>query len=478
MSFQTNLSIINFTPYDWTGYVLSETTGLIEWDFPKALASGREPYCPSVDVANEDEIGESYEASIIVDVSHGSTPTAAQADWPFSWIDQAHPIADLKLAVSGDSQDGYDYAISAELGQYGTMRNPKGSTISIPLSDQAWSPFILVGNNTSLEGNNPPLDWMEQNLPTIGCLTLQDIVLPGSHDAGISEINYAHGGNAANTQAQFLNIEGQLQAGIRYFDIRPSISHGQFYTGHYTDQLGANGESIADIISDINSFTAKGFNELIILELSHSLDTDNDYDAFDDTQYSNLLTQISKNLKHLYTGHGSDLLTTVPLSDFISSGPAIVVICDERDKNWLSANKFLNKGFYGPGQLPVYNNYADTTELNTMQQDQYTKFAAQTKKPDNPDQLFLLSWTFTQNVADAIGIGGSGSSLLESATYFNGFLPQTGGTVPYTGPVTWAQKVGSVPNIIMIDNVPGDNRFLVTLCIGMTRWFSKDKACS
>ncbi len=41
MSMQTNLSIINFTPYDWTGYVLSETTGLIEWDFPKTLASGR-----------------------------------------------------------------------------------------------------------------------------------------------------------------------------------------------------------------------------------------------------------------------------------------------------------------------------------------------------------------------------------------------------------------------------------------------------
>lgn len=41
MSFQTNLSIINLTPYDWTGYTLAETTGLIEWDFPKTLASGK-----------------------------------------------------------------------------------------------------------------------------------------------------------------------------------------------------------------------------------------------------------------------------------------------------------------------------------------------------------------------------------------------------------------------------------------------------
>ncbi|KAJ9638099.1 hypothetical protein H2204_004410 [Knufia peltigerae] len=467
MSFQTNLSIINLTPYDWTGYTLAETTGLIEWDFPKTLASG-----------------DTYEASIVVDTSQGSNPTKAQADWPFSWIDQAHPVADLKISVSGEGDGdggGYEYAINAVLDQFGTQRNPKGSTISIPLYDQAWSPFLLVGDNTSLAGNNPPLDWMEQSLPFIGCLTLQDIVLPGSHDAGMSQINYAHGGDSDNSQTQTLSVGGQLEAGMRYFDIRPSISHGQFYTGHYTDQLGANGESMADIISDVNAFTAKGFNELVVLELSHSLDTDSGYDAFNDAQYKNLLTQLS-GLKYLYTGHASDVLTTVKLGEFISSSPAVVVVCDERDLNWLSANKFSGKGFYGPGQLPVYNNYADTTDLDTMRQDQWTKFSSQVETPQTPNQLFLLSWTFTQDVLGAIGIGfggatEDGTSILESATYFNNFLAQTGGTVPYTGPLEWAKKAGKPPNIILIDNVPTDNRFLATLCLGMTRWFNRQQKC-
>ncbi|KIW11624.1 hypothetical protein PV08_10926 [Exophiala spinifera] len=470
MAFQTNLSLINLTPYDWTGYTLAETTGLIEWDFPKTLASG-----------------DTYQASIVIDTSHGSNPTQAKADWPFSWIDQAHPVADLKISVSGDDGDGadYSYAIDATLEQFGTQRNPKGSTISIPLYEDAWSPFLLVGDNGSLAGNNPPLDWMEQNLGLIGCLTLQDIVLPGSHDSGMSQINYAHGGTADNSQTQTLSVLGQLEAGVRYFDVRPSISHGQFYTGHYTDELGANGESMADIVSDVNAFTGRGFNELVVLELSHSLDTDSGYGAFSDAQYRDLLTQLSRGLEHLYTGHASDVLTTVRLSDFISSSPAVVVVCDERDKSWLSANGFLGKGFYGSGQMPVYNSYADTTELDTMRQDQWAKFSAQAKNPDTPDQLFLLSWTFTQDVLGAIGIGlgigadggADGTSIRDSAAYFNGFLAQTGGAVPYTGPLEWAKKAGKPPNIIMIDNVPTDNRFLATLCLGMTRWFNRDEKC-
>ncbi|KAK5031227.1 hypothetical protein LTS07_004962 [Exophiala sideris] len=442
MSISTNLSIINFTPYDWTQIGTSNTAGLTEWTFPKSLASGQ-----------------AYGAEIVV-----NKPAQAQAQWPFTWADDTNPVANLTLAVSGSS-----YSINAALDQYSTENNPKGSVVNIPLASETWSPFILVGNESNLAGNNPPTDWMAQNLPYIGCLTLQDMVIPGSHDAGMSEINYPREGTAANSQTQTLNITGQLQAGIRYFDIRPTISHGQFYTGHYTDELGANGESIADIISDINRFTAKGNKELIILELSHTLDTDTGYQAFSDSQYSSLLSQFRTGTKNLYTGHGADVLTKLPLSDFISNSPAVVIVCDERNTSWLASNGFRNKGFYSSSQFPVYNNYADTTDLATMQKDQYTKLVAQTKTPDNAAQLFLLSWTFTQNVIDAVGLGGD--TLRQSATYFNGFLAQVGGSVPYTGPVTWVAEKAGLPNIILIDNVPTNNRFLTVMAIGLTRFY-------
>jgi hypothetical protein len=58
------------------------------------------------------------------------------------------------------------------------------------------------------------------------------------------------------------------------------LSNGQWVSGHYSEVgdvwLGGNGQSLADIVKQINSFTSQ-YKELIIINLSHTLDTDNDY---------------------------------------------------------------------------------------------------------------------------------------------------------------------------------------------------------
>ncbi|EXJ79162.1 hypothetical protein A1O3_08663 [Capronia epimyces CBS 606.96] len=450
MATYTNLSLVNYTPYTWSEIGLSGTYGVPEWDFPKTLESGQ-----------------TYDAQIIIDETTMTSPSQTQAQWPFTWIDNTHPVANLKISVSGNSDDGYTSVIKAELDAFGISNNAKGSTIEIPLQNEQWSPFILVGDQNSLAGNHPPTNWMAQNLPYIGCLTLQDLVLPGSHDAGMSTIKYPAGGDSDNTQTQSLDIYGQLQAGVRYFDIRPTISHGAYYTGHYTGDLGANGQEMSAIVADINQFTSEGNNELIILELSHSSDTDDKYQAFDDGQYNDLLFELWNNTQHLYTGHKSDVLTTVPLTDFISKGPAVVVICDERNSSWLQNHRFQGRGFYSSDQVPIYNSYSDTTDLDTMRKDQYTKLVAQAKSPDRADQLFLLSWTGTQNIIDVIGLG---SSIQGLASLFNGHLAQVGSNVPYTGPISWAEKV-KPPNIILIDYVSTD-RFLTSITVGLTRFYN------
>src|SRR5689334_21145270 len=69
------------------------------------------------------------------------------------------------------------------------------------------------------------------------------------------------------------NIHGQLMAGSRWFDIRPVIGNGgQLLTGHYSGQkapvFGINGQALADIVDDVNRFTAAN-PELVVLSLSH-----------------------------------------------------------------------------------------------------------------------------------------------------------------------------------------------------------------
>ena len=67
--------------------------------------------------------------------------------------------------------------------------------------------------------------------------TLQDIVIPGAHDAGMSVLSGTGGQqagtiNPCNTLTQKMNIEQQLNAGIRMFDLRAGTYQKQLYAKH------------------------------------------------------------------------------------------------------------------------------------------------------------------------------------------------------------------------------------------------------
>jgi hypothetical protein len=67
----------------------------------------------------------------------------------------------------------------------------------------------------------------------------------------------------ANVKTQTLNIQQQLEQGIRYFDIRPVVDGGEWFTGHYgcpngfTGCQGRKGQSVSSSFSLLLS----GINE-------------------------------------------------------------------------------------------------------------------------------------------------------------------------------------------------------------------------
>ncbi|KAF9022695.1 PLC-like phosphodiesterase [Hymenopellis radicata] len=306
-----------------------------------------------------------------------------------------------------------------------------------------------------------PTDWMQANIGTLGSRPLRHICIPGSHDAGMSEIN---GGtafsDAANTQTQTLSIGGQLTAGSRYFDIRPVITAGTYSTGHYSDITaidswqGSNGQSIADVISDINSFTSAN-KELVIINLSHAYDTDagnSDYPIFTQGQWDALFDQLT-GINHLYVDpNPTDVdpnptavdLSTVTLSTFIASSPAVVVIVQPDDT--IDLGDYASQGFYHYSQLNAYNEYADTSTLSTMESDQLAKMAAQRGTPDQ--SYFLLSWTLTQSTLDVLGFG---DSILELADKADPAL--------YTA-LPPKLSTSTYPNILFIDNFQNDGKMV------------------
>lgn len=389
------------------------------------------------------------------------------AEFYYTLDDGTKNSIQLALEVDGKAGD-YDVRLHANFDGIKTQNNPSSVDVGFLDDQDEWTPFIVAGDKGSYVGNNPPTDWMKQNLPFLGCRTLQELALPGSHNAGMSKVQYSTAfSTSSNTQTQKLDILGQLNAGIRYFDLRPVISHGDYYTGHYSHvddvdaTVGSVGQKMSDIIDNINRFTDANA-ELVILYLSHTFNTDEDYEVFNDAEWNGLLHDLADGLKHRWTVKQDGPLTKLPLSDFIKNGPAVVTIVDERDKAYLDKQGFTGKGFFPASAFPKYDNYANTNDLDKMRDDQYKKFTQQISKPDDKNQVFLLSWTMTLLDVDNLNLL---DKITTRADFVNNRLAALTGDKGRLSPFLWDKKL---PNIVLIDNVK-DNRHLTALSVGFNR---------
>lgn len=138
---------------------------------------------------------------------------------------------------------------------------------------------------------------MHQSLRTRGDRPLSQICIPGTHDAAMGGLTCAHqlleDIVARFTPTQSQSIDRQLELGSRYLDIRPEMSHRAGWTGHNDSTFGALGQSMQSIINAVNAFTAK-HQELIILNLSHATQTDDNFIPLNQGEWNQLLKQLSK----------------------------------------------------------------------------------------------------------------------------------------------------------------------------------------
>lgn len=287
----------------------------------------------------------------------------------------------------------------------------------------------------------------------------------------MSRVRYSTAGSwASNTMTQETNILEQLNAGARYLDIRPVISHASYYTGHYTKTdsfgwQGSAGESIDEMIAEVNEFTSSNA-ELVILHLSHTANTDTDYSPFDEKEWESLLYKLYKNLNHLYRADSDAVLTRIPLKTFISSGPAVVVVVDELSKSFLDSKGYTGRGFFYKTAFPLRGTNADDDRLDVIRRDQYNKLQ-NFNANKQADEIFLVSWTITMyggNNVDPL------DHLTTRANIMNNHLAEVGGSPPYNSPFLWGGNSLLKPHIIMVDNIKTD-KHLVSLAAAFNVYF-------
>ncbi|OON36510.1 hypothetical protein BTJ39_21290 [Izhakiella australiensis] len=298
--------------------------------------------------------------------------------------------------------------------------------------------------------------WMSNNISDIGNKTLREICMLGTHDAGMGVFTSGTPfASPCNTVTQKKQISGQLQLGSRYFDIRPVVSGGNFFTGHYTEidagliksWQGANGQSIESVINDINEYTKENA-ELIILHLSHDLDTDvgnSKYSPFTQEQWGDLLSYMKSNISHLKSVTGDDI-TKLTLNDYIGDGEAAVIIVVEPSGENIKSDEFIGEGVYPATCFPVYNSYANTNDLDVMIKDQLDKMRKEKTSPEG--SYFLLSWTLTQSASQITTCAtGLGKSILDLAENANASL---------NAKLLPACNKTCFPNIVYIDAINED----------------------
>lgn len=232
---------------------------------------------------------------------------------------------------------------------------------------------------------------------------LNQITLPGSHDAGMSETKNCNPfiGTARIAQTQNLNILDQARAGSRYYDIRIDYDKGfwedraYLLTYHRTGRLGCSGQHLDTILDQAIIFLKQNPSETLILKFSHT----RNYEEHSETDITSRvidLIKIDKYKSYLFTSLEQNLnIADLPLKEIRGK---IIAVFDNEYYRYINPSKGIFRYFdnmWANAGLNVYDNYSNTTDYTSMKNDQLHKLS--NYGGFNRQYLFLLSWTLTSN---------------------------------------------------------------------------------
>lgn len=244
-------------------------------------------------------------------------------------------------------------------------------------------------------------------------LTFNQLMVPGSHDAGMSPplTHCSVGAGQGNTQTQGIHIGAQLGAGSRYFDLRVDYDHDELITYHRSDVVGTgwgcSGQPLANVLDEGVAFLQKNPSETMIFKFTFRDGSGhNKLDIATRTQ--KLLEE--KYSTSMYCASAATNVASVALGEL--RGKFVVAFNNqyvgEPKDGILRYCDYVEGGSGANGKnLAVFDQYSDTGNYQDMCDDQVKKW----KQHANTNQgyLFLLSWTLTGgNIGDNTQVAHAG----------------------------------------------------------------------
>ncbi|WP_298733447.1 hypothetical protein [uncultured Chitinophaga sp.] len=245
-----------------------------------------------------------------------------------------------------------------------------------------------------------PASWMQDLFhPHRADLSLKDIVIPGSHDAGMSVLSGTGGQmkdaiNSCNTLTQRLPIRSQLEEGIRMFDLRIGKFANALYTKHAqsdcdADAVGAGyGEKFSDVLDGLRSFLEEHKMETVILNFSHFCDADVPTASIADTLVASLGG-------HLFS-HSARKLAELQLKDLAGK---VIVVFEQRAYHNGTIDSCTIADASG-AFINYRRKYAATNDMQKLLAAQLAFFNSM-KDGVSDNDLVRLDWQLTQSGQEA-----------------------------------------------------------------------------
>ena len=238
-----------------------------------------------------------------------------------------------------------------------------------------------------------------------------------------------------NGKTQNQTILGQLNGGIRYFDLRPLFMNpwwpfgdGFFQIYHGGDWAIAWGPLLEDVVADVVTFMQQTSEEIVVLKFSHMRN-------FDDDVFCYFLQQLAPLSPWCYNQGSSN--TRLAGTQLSAMKRKLIIVNDypapPTCSNVPNVFSYADAGSKTPNpqgaNLIVYDEYSDSDNYTTMLQDQTTKFDSYTGScvnwPNTQSDLFLLSFTLTAPFYSTPWKVSQGANPNLPAAFQQSFQPQT-----------------------------------------------------
>lgn len=334
-----------------------------------------------------------------------------------------------------------------------------------------------------------PGNWQKNMYDVIKDRQLQHVVIPGTHDSGLSVISnqIIGGGISENTQTQGINIYNQLYAGSRYFDLRVGSVHSitntskySFWSMHVNDEtaevaLGNTGESLDSIISEINQFTSESPGEVIIFHVRYLVGIREVPSLGPIYWSSSIVNDFFNKLRGVNNRCGnldtSSTFNQKPASYFMdqNGGNGCVLFLLAGDLQSGVPQDSIPDGIYRANVLTINDDWSDLGDTQPMAEDQASDWKA-VARGGSSDTFHIGQWLVSADIftTTLYTIEGIGIMPTNPALYWmgvNNMSPQSWPTViltDYIGVVVKGQHSWNQLSAEMYTLAVGLNLYMVS----------------